>query len=254
MLKIASAILSVLLITGCTKLPPSIDDRKIQLTAEEQQYVDTHRVVTWALEDNRPPFSSVNDNGEPEGISIIYLNLISRKTGIVFKPMLVKNFNESFTAVSTGKIDIITAIRPSPERAVYLNFSVPYVYNAGVFLFRMNSQPQSPLRAGISQGDAVSNYLAFRFPDMKINETEDSEEAISLLEKGLIDVVVMNEASADYLASKSFIRMRKAAADFDYPFSFGVKKDNVILIGILSKALDSISVDDKKTINDSWKR
>jgi hypothetical protein len=64
----------------------------------------------------------------------------------------------------------------------------------------------------------------------------------------------MNEASADYLAARSFIHMRKAAADFDYPFSFGVKKENEILVRILSKALDSISVNDKKTINDSWKK
>jgi len=172
----------------------------------------------------------------------------------VFKQVSVRGFNEGINAVKAGEIDLMTAVRPTSDRAEFLGFTAPFSYNAGVFIFRLNDKPRSPLRAGICEGDAGRAYLMSRFPDMKITETADNEEAIALLEKGLLDVAIMNEASADYLTHKSITKMRKANADFDYPYSFAFKKDDVLLGRILSKAIASISLEDKKTINESWQK
>lgn len=248
-------VMIIALLVGCNQQsgsPMHIDTRKIQLTAEEKKYVADHKVVTWAVEENRPPFIYVLEGGEVKGISPRYLGIISQKTGLIFKPLEVKTMAEGLEAVKLGEIDLITSIRPS-SRWEFLGFSAPYVYNAGVFVFRLNSQPRSPLRAGICKADTVNAYLSERFPDMKIIQAEDNEEAISLLEKGLLDVAIMNEASADYFARKSIIKMRKAPADFDYPYSFGFKKENVILGQILSRAIASISLEDKHRINEAWK-
>lgn len=245
-------VMIIALLIACSGRGASfIDETKIQLTAEEQQYVARHRVITWALEENRPPFVYV-EGGKIKGISIAYLDAISKKTGLIFKPQPVANFADGLNAVIEGQVDIMTSMRPTGERAVHLGFTPPFAYNAGVFLFRLNSQPRSPLRAGIEQGDAALIYLSQRFPDMKIIQAADNEEVISLLEKGLLDVAVMNEASADYLSRKSIIKMRKASVDFDYPYSFGFKKENAILGSILSKALASIKIEDKKAINEAW--
>ena len=254
MLKTLTVMLAALLI-GCTqeKAPTPIDETPIQLTNEEAKYVHENRVVTWVVEDNRPPFI-YTDGTKVHGISAVYLAIISKKTGFVFKPVPVQNFNEGVKAVKTGQIDLMTTIRPTAERAIYFGFTAPYSYNAGVFVFRLNTQPGSPLRAGICQGDPALTYLISRFPDMKITETEDNEEAIALLEKGLLDVAIMNEASANYLSHKSITKMRKASTDFDYPYSFAFKKENAMLGQILSKAIASISLEDKKTINESWQK
>ena len=236
---------------ACSGNSASNSEKKIQLTADEQQYVIEHSVVTWALEENRPPFV-YTDDGKIKGISKAYLDLISKRTGLIFKAVPVSGFVEGYKAVMAGQIDIITSMRPTGERAEHLGFTQPYAYSAGVFIFRVNSSPRSPLRAGISQGDAATSYLSQRFPDMKIITTADNEEAISLLEKGLLDVAVMNEASADFLSRKSIIKMRKASVDFDYPYSFGFKKENTILGSILTKAVASISNDSKVAINEAW--
>lgn len=255
MKRVLTLMIATLLI-GCSKPDPiklTVDSSEIALTAEERQYIDQKKEVTWAAEENRPPFVYRQGN-EVKGLSATYLSLISKKTGIKFKPVPTGNLKEAIDDVNSGKIDIVTSVRATPKRADMMTFTTPYVYNGGVFVFRQNSRPGSPLRAGICQGDASSNYLRERFPDMVVVETRDIEEAISLLEKGLLDVAIMNEASADYLSRKSVIKMRKAETDFDYPYSLGVRKDNEILGSILSKAIRSISIEDKNYMNEAWKK
>lgn len=232
----------------------TIDEKKVQLTAEEQQYVKEHPTVSWAAEENRPPFVYLDNNDQVHGSSLVFLNLISKKTGLKFVPVKVGSFISGINAVRDKQVDLMTAVRPTADRIPYMGFSAPFVYNAGVFVFRQNSMPRSPLRAGIRKGDAGKEYLLSRFADIRVVETEDNEEAISLLEKGLLDVAIMNEASADYLTRKSIIKMRKASTDFDYPYSFGFQKDNVILGSIISKAIVSIRNDEKQIINDAWQK
>jgi ABC-type amino acid transport substrate-binding protein len=101
-------------------------------------------------------------------------------------------------------------------------------------------------------GGAVKEYLSVRFPDMKIIEVEDNEEAIALLQKGLLDGVVMDEGSADFLTKRSIVELRKANINFDYPYSFGYTKDNHMLGSIMTKAITSISSKDKQTLNKKW--
>lgn len=255
MLKTLTMLFAALLIS-CSPNEPAptpINENPISLTAEEAKFVQDHRVVTWVVEENRPPFIFV-DGVEIKGISQRYLSIISRKTGLIFKPVSVESFTAGIEAVKKGEIDLMTSVRPTSERTPYLGFSAPYVYNRGVFIFRQNSQPHSPLRAGLTAADAAGTYLMTRFPDMQITETLDNEEAVSLLEKGLLDVVVMNEASADYLTGKSVTPMRKAGTEFDYPYSFAFKKENAVLGSILSKAIASMTMEEKQQINEAWRK
>jgi two-component system sensor histidine kinase EvgS len=251
-------LLTFVLLTGCSKQKEQVEPNvasstQIRLTVEEQEFIKTRKEVTWAVEDNRPPFVYV-DNERVKGLSADYVRVIELKTGLKLKPVRVSNLRAALDAVNKGKIDIVSGVRATADRLDVLDFSDPYSYNAGVFVFRQNSAPSSPLRAGICQGDAAVGYLKDRFPDMQIVETQDIEEAISLLEKGLLDVAMMNEASADFLADRSIIKMRKANTDFDYPLAFGYKKENRVLGSIISKAVSSITVEDKKIMNEAWKK
>lgn len=248
-------LLITMCLLGCIEQSsPVIDERKIQLTAEEQQFVQhQQQPITWAAEDNRPPFV-YKQKDNVQGVSVQYLSLISKKTGLKFAPRHVESFNDGINLVKAGQIDLVTSIRPSAKMMSFFGFTPPYAYMAGVFVLRQNNQPRSPLRAGICNGDTVKDYLVDRFPDMQVISAQDNEEAISLLEKGLIDVVIMNEASVNYLSKRSIIKMRTATADFDYPFSFAFLKENKMLGQVLSKAIASISVEEKKIINESWQK
>ena len=250
MVKLFAALMLIVSLIGCG---PKLDESTIALTAEEMAWIKTHANVTWAVEDNRPPYIFV-ENGISKGLSRDYMDLIGKKTGIKFVQMKVNTFINGYDLTAGGIVDVVTAIHPTPERSTKIGFTAPISYVGGVFLFRSSTIPRQPLAVGISRGFAVKDYLNFRFPDMKVVEVQDDTESLLLLQKGLLDASVMDEASADHLLEHLAIKdsVRKARINFDYPYSLGYKKENQILGSILTKAVNSINQHDKEKINSRW--
>jgi ABC-type amino acid transport substrate-binding protein len=258
MMKRYLAILIFAILLGCNKHQPEeriIDTTNtVTLTAEEQQFIKDHNVITWALEDNRPPSIYVDDHGNVRGRVPTYLSLISKKTGLVFKPLAVSSLDEALGAVKEGKIDLVVNVRSTPERLEYLGFTAPYTDSVAVFVFQRRGMPNSPLRAGVQKGDAAKDYLEKRFPGISIVETDQQEESLTLLRRGVVDVVILEETSADYFAMKHKTTYHKVKTDFSYQAGFGFKKDNQILGRIMSKVLLTINTADREKINDAWKQ
>lgn len=257
---LAIMILAMLLMAACrqeTEEPRVITVAPFALTAEEQQYIKDHRVVTWAAENNRPPTMYIDENGIIHGSVGEYLGLISKHTGLIFKPVPVHDIAEAVEAVRNGDIDLAATLTPSPARKEYLGFTAPYGDGPAVFLFRYAQMPRSPLRVGIKRGDGAREYVMNKFPKAQIVELDQDPDAIGLLERDSVDVVIMSEMSADYLLRKTGANLRKVRTAFRYQSSFGFsknKKDSALLGSILSKAILSISPKDKQLINDAWKK
>jgi len=247
MFKIIAVVLLALL-TGCSK---PIDESKIPLSEEELAYIASHPFVSWAAEDNRPPYVFVEGN-DPRGLAPEYLELIAKKTGLKFKPIETGGFNSSIEALRKGKVDVMTSIRPTPESAEFMGFTPPFAYQGGVFVFRVNTLPRSPLTTGILKDSAAKKYLQSRFPDMNLVETEDDEQSISLLQKGLLDGSVTDVGTANYLSKKGGIEIRSAIINFDYPYSFAYRRENTVLGSIMTKAITSIKPEDKTKLNSKW--
>ncbi len=242
---------------GCGPKPAEperiIDVTQVDLTLEEKQYIKDHPVVTWAAEDNRPPAVFIDAHGVIKGRVPTYLGVISKKTGLAFKPLPVGSLSEAIAAVNDKQIDLVTNVRPNTERNKDLVFTIPFASNQAVFLFRHDA-PRSPLRAAIQKGDAAKQYLQSSFPGIEIVETDDHEESISLLQRGLIDFVMLNEPSADYYSTKIANKFIKVHTDFIYYAAFACRKENHLACSIISKAIGSISLLDRETLNDHWKR
>lgn len=251
---LAAMCLAVLL--GCSpKTDNPADERvpQIALTAEEHDFVQSHRVVTWAVEENRPPNIYIDADGEAHGRAVAYLALISKMTGLVFKPVPVSGLRAGLQAVKSGQIDLITSVRPTTDRREYLGFTAPYADSGGVFVFGNSPKPNSPLKVAVQDGDSAGQYLEENFPNMSIVETGEYEEALVLLQRKSIDMILMNEGTADFMARKFGVRLHKVRTDFKYQATFGFKRDNLLLGSIMSKAILAISIDRKNKMNDAWK-
>ena len=243
------AIALAFVLLGCG---PVVDESPITLTEDELIYISKNPSITWAVEDNRPPYVFIEGNDVVQGLSLDYLQLISKKTGLVFVPVRTVDFSGSISAVKDGSVGVMTAIRPTPQWSEFMSFTPPVVYSAGIFLFRRNKLPRSPLTISIRRDDAAIAYIEDRFPDMRIIESVDDEESLALLQKGLIDGAVMDEITADYLSGLAIVYELKAQIEFDYPLSFAYKKEDRLLGSILTKAINAISVADKKVLNNRW--
>jgi ABC-type amino acid transport substrate-binding protein len=242
------AVLLLTLLTGCFN---HVDESKIPLTEDELAYIAGHPTVTFAAEDNRPPYIFV-EGDQVKGLSTEYIELIAKKTGLKFQPVKTGSYIESMDALEMEKVDVMTSIRPTPENTRFMGFTPPIAYQGGVYVFRVNTLPRSPLTTGLHKGCPARGYLVSRFPDMQLVDTVDDEEAISLLHKGLLDGVVTDAGTARYLTNKSDVQVRWASINFDFPFSFAYNSNAVTLGSILTKAISSITPEDKHTINSRW--
>lgn len=231
----------------------SIDVPLITLTPDEQEFVKNHKIVTWAVEENRPPGVYIDETAQVKGRVPTYLAVISKMTGLVFKPIPVGGLGAGIEAVKSGQIDLVTSVRPTTDRSHYLGFTAPFADNKGVFVFGNSPKPNSPLRVGVQAGDSAKEYLEQNFPGMTVVETEEYEECLVLLQRKSLDLVMMNEATADFLFKKFGMKLHKVQTDFNYQTTFGFKKDNLLLGSIMSKAILAISIEDKNKINESWK-
>jgi len=253
------AILGFALLVGCTKQEDTkpVEDQiatpQITLTADEQEYIKKHRVVTWAVEENRPPGVYIDETAQVRGRVPAYLAVISKMTGLAFKPIPVGGLGAAVEAVANGQIDLVTSVRPTTERSKRLGFTAPFADNKGVFLFGNNQKPNSPLRAGVQVGDSAKEYLEENFPGIKIVELDEYEESLVLLQRNSLDFVMMNEATADFLSRKFNTKFHKVQTDFNYQTTFGFRKDRLLLGSIMSKAILAISLQDKEKLNEAWK-
>jgi len=255
----ALTILIFAILLGCKPTPKPaeriIDTTAIRLNAEERQFIKDHPVVTWALDANRPPIIFVDKHQTVHGRVPVYLAIITKKTGLHFKPVPVGSLSDGLEAVKNGYIDIVTSVQPSnvSNRNDYMSFSAPFANYQGVFLLRYNDRANSPLTVGLQRDDSAKEYLMESFPGIRIIEVDEHEEAITLLARGSVDLVVLNESTADFFMPKFGTRLHKANTNFKYHTGFGYKKENVILGSILSKAIKSISQADKDYINEAWR-
>lgn len=220
----------------------------ISLSATEKDYIDSTAVKV-ALEKNYTPYIFTDNNDIDRGITIDYLNLISKKTGIKFIVSTRCSIQECFDSIVDNAADLVTTVRSTSARSGISQFTRPYFIADGVIV----QSVLSPKTVGIGRGFAISIFLKKYRPDLEVIEFNDNESAIIALIAGSVDSVVLDQYSAHTLRAKLKFNFDERGIPYDYPFSFAVSKDNEVLQSILNKAIASISDAEHSRILNRWK-
>lgn len=231
-------ILTILLV-GC--------NNRINFTTEEEDYIKNH-TVTWSAGENRHPYVYLSREGVPLGISVEYMELISRKTGLKFQMINHGILAEELEQLKHKNVEMITSVRPTPERAEYALFTRPYIFIDTVMLKRTNY----PKSVGIGKAYAVRSYLEVARKDLEIREFIDDEQSFLAMNSGKIDAVVMDSLNARSLLNKYRMKYDTVSVPYEYPLCFATGKDNAILRSIIDKALTHITQEEHEAIRRKW--
>lgn len=151
-----------------------------------------------------PPYvMSVN-----QGFDIDFIRLIFKRLNIDFQ-FIPMNYNQLFTALDTGEIDIaISGLSISIERQKKYIFSLPYMLSRGQFLILKDSPIKTMndligqnvgVIKGTESGGVFFSFLFSKFNNIfKIIQYDDIEDVISALANGDISAVFTYKHSADY--------------------------------------------------------
>ncbi len=240
--------------------PRSVNEALV-LTDEEQQWLINHPVISIALEANLPPVQFVNNNGEPDGVAIDYLELIQERLGVSFLFGQKQNWQEIKYGLYQNQVDIAPVLAVE-ELQDYrgLTYTDSLISIPAVIISRNSDksihsglnleQRRLATSPDVDQAEYFRNY----YSGADIVRVQSPTEALQDVSLGLVDAYALNLSTASYLIDKLKITNLKVIGESGYVFGlrFVTSADNPILGSILNKTIASLNSEERQRIHDRW--
>jgi ABC-type amino acid transport substrate-binding protein len=215
--------------------------------------------VRFAPEKDYAPFVSETPEGRIQGLSIDVLEALAPLLDIQLTVLPAQPLSRILEAAQRGEVDLVSSLRPTPERAAYLAFTAPYIQVPAVLVVRHSVSPPrlkdlDGQRVAVGQGYAVESFVRQHHRRVDWQAVPDDLAGLQGLLAGQYQGVVADIASVSHA-----IRVHKItgvqvveAIGFEYPLSFAYRKDFPALGQQLDAALIKLDPQTRQKITDRW--
>ena len=200
---------------------------------------------------------SYEQNGEPKGLGVDYINLINKRLNGKLK-IVADSFKNNLEKLKNNDIDAMIDITPTKEREKFYSFTKPYIEIPHAILINKYSKLKidteedlNDLILSVEKGFRTKLSVRQSAPNVKFKEYDNTIEAIEALSRGETQAYIGNRAVANYILKKNFITNLKFTGDVKRKGSvltFGVNKKNELLRDILQTAMDNLNISEKKAL------
>lgn len=230
------------------------------LTEDEHAWLRAHPVIRVIQDPAWPPVEFADEQGNPMGMTGDYLALIEKRLGIKFKRVLHLTWQEGYARLKRHEADMTTAVSETPERLGFLAFTQPYLQVPVVVAAQQNVPYVANLdelagrRIAVVDGYAVNDWISRDYPRIRLVKVKTSLQGLQQLQRGEVDGYIDSLLSIGYYQAKQGAANVKIAGATPYSNTarMAVRKDWAPLVGILQKALDSISEQERDEIFRRW--
>ncbi len=246
-----------------TNLDGFIYDRNlgIQFSAREMAWLAKHKKIRVRIADV-PPLIFIED-GRPRGIAAEYLDLIAQKTGIEFEYLAEsRSWADALQAlIHHDGLDLVPAIKPTPERRKQLALTDSYVQMPSVIFTREAEEKVhaledlAGLKVAVVKGYKAHDYLRRDYPRLELRPVGTVRAALKSLATGEADAYVGSLLTAAYGIREQGLGNIKVAAPVSYESSdmaMGVRSDWPELASIINQVLRSMSLEERRNIRTKW--
>jgi PAS domain S-box-containing protein len=230
------------------------------LSPSEREWLRNHREVRVGVRTDWPPFEMVSEQGKYEGITAEYVQLIQQRLGITFHIIAGPHWYELIALAQQGKLDVLPGLTATVKREEFLNFSQPFAEIPRVIITRNDQEgihsvddlagkPVSAVR-----GFAILEWLERDYPAIVLRPYDSPEKALQALAFNQVDAYVSDLASAAYLINRLGLSQLKVAAHAPSTTALriGVREDWPEFVGILNKAISTITPQEEAEIRNKW--
>lgn len=221
--------------------------------------------VRFGPEADYGPFVYVEDDGRVAGLSIDMLERVARSAKLRLRTLPARPLNEWLELARRGEVDLLSSLRPTPERGAFLLFSRPYVSVPAVLVVRSGhalagGSISAPLRrvagqaVAVGAGYAVESFVRAAHPDVRWQAVTDDATALRGVVDGRFAGAVVDHASAGFVARRFGLESLAVAGPigFEYPLSFAVRKDRPDLVARIDAAIHAIPATERTAIVERW--
>jgi ABC-type amino acid transport substrate-binding protein len=221
-------------------------------------WLSAHPAVRFAPEAAYGPFVFARPDGTVAGLSVDLLAALANRVGMHFNMLAAQPLSQILDDVRAHRADLVSSLRPTPQRSAFLRFTHPYVEVPVVVAVR---KPQRTLLkalagrpVGVGQGYAVETFVRQRYPSVGWVPFADDEAALRALAAGGIDAAVLDVASLAHVTQMLGIDSIDVSegVEFRYPLSFAVRHDWPDLADILDEGLAAMPRSAREHIIERW--
>jgi signal transduction histidine kinase/ActR/RegA family two-component response regulator len=208
---------------------------------------------------NFPPYSYIDENGEPAGFTIEIARATARAMGLEVEIRL-DSWDIIRKALEKGEIDAISGMFYSRDRERLYRFTSRHSISTGDIFTRKNRQLTSlqeleGKKVVVQKGDIIGEYLKSLNSKIIIVEVSTVTEALKLINSGLFDYAGIMKLPGLYAITKNDLKDVKPQGIQFLPmdYSMAVRKDDEDLLYILNAGLHVLkATEEYQSIHDRW--
>ena len=209
------------------------------------------------------PFEYMDEKtGEPVGFDVDVINAVAEKMGLTASYLPNQKFDTLVPIIKQGgKADVsIAAVTITDERMESVDFSEPYLdSNQAIVVAKGSSETEETLNDASKQvvcqgGTTGDEWIGENLPDAVRVPVDDVTAALTGVQTGLYQAMVVDLPVASYMLSQSFsdLEIVKEISTGEQ-YGIAVSKDNPELTQAVNKALEDMKSDGTmKEIETKW--
>lgn len=229
-------------------------------TAAERALLTQRGTLRVGAFNDYPPFGFVDANGQPAGIAVDYWKLVADRLGVrvEFTPVA---FAEQIDGLKRGRFDSLQGIFPVPEREQWFAFTPPYftinthIYTDATHTDRSTLASLAGLKVAVVASDSgqqladnagLTTVVVDAYPD-----------AVRAVIDGQAQAMILDQLVADYFIAdlKAADKVTRVGEPVDIGLmTFPVRKDDTVLLAILTKGIAMVDHSEVVTITNRWMR
>ncbi len=222
-------------------------------------YIKKKKTINVCTNPNWEPIE-FRENTEPRGISIDTLGIVADRLHLGINYIDTKSWSQSQEFLKRKICDILPSAISTAKRREYANFTRPYL-SYDLAIITKDDQPlvenlKSIIDKTMSRkkGSGLIAKLKNIYPNIKIKETKGYKEAFEAVSNGDVYFTIATLPVLSYYKNRYKFKNLQIAGytKMRYNLSMAVRKDDVALLNILDKALDTISDKTKNIIYERW--
>ncbi len=230
------------------------------LSEAEIQWLKNNPTIRLGVDPAWPPFEYFDDAGGYSGVVSGFIDAISKRLAIEMTPAKDLTWSQVVEKTKAGEIDVQPGVMTTPEGRQYLNFTKSYI-NFPVVIAIHKDMPfistvegLKGFQVGVVKDYYIEQALSNDYQNLKLVPFENISAGLKALNNGQVDAFFGNLISITTVINQLSLDNIKisAATDYKIGLAMGVRKDLPELTGILNKALDSMSEQEKASIKNTW--
>jgi PAS domain S-box-containing protein len=232
----------------------------LNLTQKEINYLKNKKTINMCIDPNWMPFEKFDINHHHTGMTSDYFKIFADKLDTTIKVIYTNNWGQSLQFAKTKKCDILSLVAKTPQRTKYLNFTKYYIKTPLVLVtikdvsFINDMFAIQNKKIGITKGYAFVEIIKHRYKNFDIVEVDNMIDGLNKVRQKELFAYIDTLATIGHTFQTKFNSELKITGKFDQTLEFGigVRKDDILLLDILNKAVNSLDTKEHQTILNSW--